>query len=93
MSINPLAQEDLVKYGRIYAVTGDNRPRISDLCRTNKIVAATIHKVYFHTDLCAATGHQLVTMILASGTFVDPHQQGGKLDEVTKRDLIKLVGI
>ncbi|MGQ7110291.1 CoA-transferase, partial [Escherichia sp. TWPC-MK] len=35
--------------------------------------------------------HQRNLRNIGVGTFVDPRQQGGKLNEVTKEDLIKLV--
>lgn len=48
--------------------------------------------MYLHKPYYAAAAHQPgIISDIGIGTFVDPRQQGGKLNEVTKEDLIKLV--
>lgn len=41
----------------------------------------------------AAAHHPGILTEIGMGTFIDPRQQGGKLNEVTKKDLIKLVEV
>ncbi|OVZ90197.1 acetate CoA-transferase YdiF [Yersinia frederiksenii] len=90
--ISPLAQEGLVKW----ALCGHwgQSPRISDLAEQNKISAYNYPQGVLTQVIRASAAHQpgILTNI-GIGTFVDPRQQGGKLNEVTKEDLIKLVKI
>ena len=88
--ISPLAQERLVKW----ALCGHwgQSPRISDLAEQNKIIAYNYPQGVLTQTLRAAAAHQPgIISDIGIGTFVDPRQQGGKLNEVTKEDLIKLV--
>ncbi len=88
--ISPLAQEGLVKW----ALCGHwgQSPRISDLAEQNKIIAYNYPQGVLTQTLRAAAAHQPgIISDIGIGTFVDPRQQGGKLNEVTKEDLIKLV--
>ncbi|MED9652252.1 CoA-transferase [Escherichia marmotae] len=88
--ISPLAQEGLVKW----ALCGHwgQSPRISDLAEQNKIVAYNYPQGVLTQTLRAAAAHQPgIISDIGIGTFVDPRQQGGKLNEVTNEDLIKLV--
>ncbi len=67
-------------------------PRISDLAEQNKIIAYNYPQGVLTQTLRAAAAHQHgIISDIGIGTFVDPRQQGGKLNEVTKEDLIKLV--
>lgn len=47
--------------------------------------------MYLHKPYAAAAHQPGIISDIGIGTFVDPRQQGGKLNEVTKEDLIKLV--
>ncbi|MGA6687000.1 CoA-transferase, partial [Escherichia coli] len=88
--ISPLAQEGLLKW----ALCGHwgQSPRISDLAEQNKIIAYNYPQGVLTQTLRAAAAHQPgIISDIGIGTFVDPRQQGGKLNEVTKEDLIKLV--
>ncbi|EPW4761589.1 acyl CoA:acetate/3-ketoacid CoA transferase [Escherichia coli] len=88
--ISPLAQEGLVKW----ALCGHwgQSPRISELAEQNKIIAYNYPQGVLTQTLRAAAAHQPgIISDIGIGTFVDPRQQGGKLNEVTKEDLIKLV--
>ncbi len=88
--ISPLAQEGLVKW----ALCGHwgQSPRISDLAEQNKIVAYNYPQGVLTQTLRAAAAHQPgIISDIGIGTFVDPRQQGGKLNEVTNEDLIKMV--
>ncbi|HHL7280723.1 hypothetical protein AB73_1042 [Escherichia coli 3-020-07_S1_C3] len=88
--ISPLAQEGLLKW----ALCGHwgQSPRISDLAEQNKIIAYNYPQGVLTQTLRAAAAHQPgIISDIGIGTFVDPRQQGDKLNEVTKEDLIKLV--
>jgi len=90
--ISPLAQEGLVKW----ALCGHwgQSPRISDLAEQNKISAYNYPQGVLTQTLRASAAHQPgILSDIGIGTFVDPRQQGGKLNEVTTEDLIKLVEI
>ncbi|MBT9429488.1 acyl CoA:acetate/3-ketoacid CoA transferase, partial [Candidatus Symbiopectobacterium endolongispinus] len=90
--ISPLAQEGLVKW----ALCGHwgQSPRISDLAEQNKIVAYNYPQGVLTPAIRASAAHQPgILSNIGIGTFVDPRQQGGKLNEVTKDKLIKLVEI
>ncbi|ENF2917640.1 acyl CoA:acetate/3-ketoacid CoA transferase [Escherichia coli] len=80
--ISPLAQEGLVKW----ALCGHwgQSPRISDLAEQNKIIAYNYPQGVLTQTLRAAAAHQPgIISDIGIGTFVDPRQQGGKLNEVT----------
>ncbi|EEJ6976372.1 hypothetical protein GQ190_005005, partial [Salmonella enterica] len=88
--ISPLAQEGLVKW----ALCGHwgQSPRISELAEQNKIAAYNYPQGVLTQTLRASAAHQPgILSDIGIGTFVDPRQQGGKLNDVTKEDLIKLV--
>ncbi|EMB2577222.1 acyl CoA:acetate/3-ketoacid CoA transferase [Salmonella enterica] len=90
--ISPLAQEGLVKW----ALCGHwgQSPRISELAEQNKIAAYNYPQGVLTQTLRASAAHQPgILSDIGIGTFVDPRQQGGKLNDVTKEDLIKLVEI
>lgn len=90
--ISPLAQEGLIKW----ALCGHwgQSPRISDLAEQNKIEAYNYPQGVLTQTLRAAAAHQPgILSNIGIGTFIDPRQQGGKLNEVTKTDLIKLMEI
>ncbi|EOX1254066.1 CoA-transferase, partial [Shigella sonnei] len=81
--ISPLAQEGLVKW----ALCGHwgQSPRISELAEQNKIIAYNYPQGVLTQTLRAAAAHQPgIISDIGIGTFVDPRQQGGKLNEVTK---------
>lgn len=90
--ISPLAQEGLVKW----ALCGHwgQSPRISELAEQNKIEAYNYPQGILTQTLRAAAAHQPgIVSNIGIGTFVDPRLQGGKLNEITKTDLIKLIEI
>ena len=90
--ISPLAQEGLVKW----ALCGHwgQSPRISELAEQNKIQAYNYPQGILTQTLRASAAHQPgILSDIGIGTFVDPRQQGGKLNDVTKEELIKLVQI
>ncbi len=49
-----------------------------------KLLLITIHKVYLQTLRAAAAHQPGIISDIGIRTFVDPRQQGGKLNEVTK---------
>lgn len=88
--ISPLAQEGLLKWA--LCDHWGQSPRISDLAEQNKIIVYNYPQGVLTQTLRAAAAHQPgIISDIGIGTFVDPRQQGGKLNEVTKEDLIKLV--
>lgn len=90
--ISPIAQEGLVKW----ALCGHwgQSPRISELAEQNKISAWNYPQGVLTQMLRASAAHQPgIISEIGLGTFVDPRNQGGKLNDVTKEDLIKLVNI
>ena len=90
--ISPIAQEGLVKW----ALCGHwgQSPRISELAEQNKIFAWNYPQGVLTQMLRASAAHQPgIISEIGLGTFVDPRNQGGKLNDVTKEDLIKVVNI
>ena len=90
--ISPIAQEGLVKW----AVCGHwgQSPRISELAEQNKIFAYNYPQGVLTQMLRASAAHQPgILSEIGLGTFVDPRNQGGKLNDITKEDLISLVNL
>lgn len=90
--ISPIAQEGLVKW----ALCGHwgQSPRISELAEQNKIFAYNYPQGVLTQMLRASAAHQPgILSEIGLGTFVDPRNQGGKLNDITKEDLISLVNL
>lgn len=63
--------------------------RISELAEQNKIAAYNYPQGVLTQTLRASAAHQPgILSDIGIGTFVDPRQQGGKLNDVTKEDPI-----
>ncbi len=62
-----------------------------DLAEQNKIIAYNYPQGVLTQTLRRRSPPARIISDIGIGTFVDPRQQGGKLNEVTKEDLIKLV--
>ena len=87
--MSPLAQKGLVKA----AIGGHwgQSPRLADMADKNEIEAYNFPMgVMSQMMRAAAAGQPAVITHVGLGTFLDPRQQGGKLNEVTKEDLIEL---
>lgn len=90
--MSPLAQEGLSK--TVIGGHWGQSPRMSELAEKNLIQAYNFPMGVMAQLFRAAAAHQpgLLTEI-GMGTFIDPRHQGGRLNEVTTKDLIKLVEI
>ena len=90
--ICPIAKEGMVKRG-IGGHWGQS-PRISELAEQNKIEAYNFPQGIIAQLFRASAAHQpgLLSQI-GIGTFADPRNQGCKLNEVTKEELVKLMTI
>lgn len=87
--ISPLAQQGLIKKA-ILAHWGQS-PRIAEMAEREEIEAYNfpmgVMTQLFRTTAAGQPG--LLTHI-GLGTFMDPRQRGGKLNKITKKDLIEL---
>lgn len=88
--MSPLGLEGLCKK----AIGGHwgQSPGVAELAEKNLIQAYNFPQGIIAQLFRTAAAHQpgILTEI-GMGTFIDPRQQGGKLNEVTKEDLIKIV--
>jgi len=90
--MSPLAQKGLVK--RIYGGHWGQSPRLADMAERNEIEAYNYPQGVMAQMLRAAAAHQPGLLSRTGiGTFVDPRNQGGRLNSVTTEPLIKLVEI
>lgn len=90
--MSPLAQEGLVK--RIIGGHWGQSPRLAEMAEQNKIEAYNFPQgVMAQLVRSAAAGHPGILSHVGLGTFIDPRIDGGKLNDVTKEDLIQLMEI
>ncbi|WP_434310897.1 acyl CoA:acetate/3-ketoacid CoA transferase [Hominifimenecus sp. rT4P-3] len=90
--MSPLAQEGMVK--RIIGGHWGQSPRLAEMAERNEIEAYNFPQGVISQLLRASAAGQpgLMTRI-GLGTFVDPREKGGKLNECTKEDLIERMEI
>lgn len=88
--MSPLAQKGLVK-GAIGGHWGQS-PRLAEMCDRNEIEGYNLPMgIMSQLMRAGAAGQPGVISHVGLGTFLDPRQQGGKLNRITKKDLIELV--
>ncbi|KQO08460.1 acyl CoA:acetate/3-ketoacid CoA transferase [Paenibacillus sp. Leaf72] len=69
-------------------------PRMSELAETNQIEAYCFPQgVITQLFRSTAAGHPGILSHVGLGSFVDPRQQGGKLNEHTTKELVRLMEI
>jgi acetate CoA-transferase len=88
--MSPLAQQGMVK--RIFGGHWGQSPRLAEMAERNEIEAYNFPQGVMAQLLRTAAAHQ-PGLLSRTGidTFVDPRQQGGRLNEVTTEELVKLV--
>lgn len=90
--ISPLAQKGLVK--RAIGGHWGQSPRISEMAERDEIEAYNFPQgIMAQLVRSSAAGHPGLLSHVGLGTFVDPRQCGGRLNNVTKEDLIRLMEI
>ena len=87
--MSPLAQKGLVK--RDIGGHWGQSPRMSEMAERNEIEAYNFPMgAMAQLMRAAAAGSPGILTHVGLGTFLDPRQQGGKLNDVTTEDLIQL---
>jgi len=90
--MSPLAQKGMVK--RIIGGHWGQSPRLAEMAERNEIEAYNFPQgVVAQLLRTSAAGQPGILTHVGLGTFADPRQQGGKLNECTKEDLIKIMEI
>ena len=86
--MSPLAKKGLVK--RVIGGHWGQSPRLAEMAERNEIEAYNFPQGIMAQLLrTAAAGQPGLLSHVGLNTFVDPRQKGGKLNDVTKDDLIK----
>lgn len=87
--MSPLAQKGLVK--RDIGGHWGQSPRLCEMAERNEIEAYNFPMgAMAQLMRAAAAGAPGILTHVGLGTFLDPRQQGGRLNDVTKEELIKL---
>lgn len=90
--MSPLAQPGMVK--RIIGGHWGQSPRLAEMAERNEIEAYNFPQGVMSQLLrAAAAGHPGILSHVGLGTFVDPRQKGGRLNERTQEELIRLMEI
>ena len=90
--MSPLALEGLVK--RVIGGHWGQSPRLAEMASANKIEAYNFPQgIMAQLARTAAAGQPGILSHVGLGTFIDPRVHGGKLNEVTKEDLIKVMNV
>ena len=87
--MSPLAQPGLVK--RAIGAHWDQSPRLAQMAARNEIEAYNFPMgIMSQLYRAAAAGQPGLFSKTGLGTFIDPRQQGGRLNEITKEELVEL---
>ncbi|SFG88286.1 Coenzyme A transferase [Priestia megaterium] len=90
--MSPLAKKGLVR--KIVGGHWGQSPRLCEMAENNEIEAYNFPQgVLCQLFRAAAAGHPGILTHVGLGSFIDPRQKGGKLNDCTKEDLIKLMEI
>ncbi|MBP1926477.1 acetate CoA-transferase [Sedimentibacter acidaminivorans] len=90
--MSPLAQKGMVK--RVIGGHWGQSPRLAEMAERNEIEAYNFPQgVVAQLLRTAAAGQPGILTHVGLGTFTDPRQQGGKLNERTKENLIKIMEV
>lgn len=90
--MSPLAMDGLVK--RVIGGHWGQSPLLAQMASENKIEAYNFPQgIMAQLARTAAAGQPGLLSKVGLGTFIDPRNEGGKLNEVTKEDLIQLMNI
>ena len=90
--LNHLAHEGLIKIdiGGFW----DNAPKMVKLAKENKLKGYNLPQgVLSHLMRATASGNPGVLTHVGLNTFVDPRIEGGKINELTKEDIVEVVKI
>lgn len=90
--MSPLALEGLVK--RVIGGHWGQSPRLAEMASENKIEAYNFPQgIMAQLARTAAAGQPGILSHVGLGTFIDPRVSGGKLNEVSQEDLIRVMNV
>lgn len=90
--MSPLAQKGLVK--RAIGGHWGQSPRLAEMAERNEIEAYNFPQgIMAQLARTAAAGQPGILSRVGLNTFIDPRQQGGRLNEVTREELIQLTKV